>query len=83
MSKTEKIKKSEIFFQLVSLSEVAQMLGISVRSCQRLSSQDRLPRPFRICGMERWSRQEIEAWVLTRRENDGNFTEEVEAAGGK
>ena len=46
----------------ISARELAQMLGVSLRQIWRLNASGKLPRPLRIGGSVRWSRQEIVEW---------------------
>lgn len=46
----------------ISARELAEMLDISLRQVWRLNAAGKLPRPLRIGGSVRWSRQEIVEW---------------------
>jgi len=60
--------KNKKNFQLFSLKEVAEILGVSYGTAKRLRYQDGFPKPFRIRGLWRWDRNEIENWLLTKRQ---------------
>ena len=47
----------------MSAAELAEMLGVSVRTVRRLDSAGKLPRTRRLGGSVKWSRTEIEAWI--------------------
>ena len=55
----------------LSVREVADALGVSVRSVWRLSATDELPRPFRIGRSVRWRAASIDSW-LARQERRGH-----------
>jgi len=49
----KKMGKNKKNFQLLSLKEVAQILGVSYGTGKRLRYQDGFPKPFRIRGLWR------------------------------
>jgi len=53
--------------QLISLKEVAQILGVSYGSMRRMRYHSGFPKAYRIGCQNRWSRTEIEEWALTKR----------------
>jgi excisionase family DNA binding protein len=48
---------------VVDANQLADMLGLSVRTVRRLDSSGKLPKPIRIGGAVRWRVAEIEAWL--------------------
>jgi prophage regulatory protein len=48
---------------VLNAEQVAQTLGVSVRTIRRLDCAGKLPKPVRIGGAVRWRRDELEAWV--------------------
>jgi excisionase family DNA binding protein len=48
---------------LLTVGDVAELLGCSTRNVYRLADSGRMPRPLRIGGMVRWPRATIEAWI--------------------
>jgi excisionase family DNA binding protein len=48
---------------LLTTSEAAELLSISVRHFQRRVSEGRIPAPVHIGGCVRWSRRVLEKWV--------------------
>lgn len=48
---------------LISVNELAQMLGVSTRTTWRHNSSGRIPSPIPVGGLMRWRRQEIEDWI--------------------
>jgi excisionase family DNA binding protein len=48
---------------LIKAEEVAQILGVSVRSVWRLHSAGRMPAPVRFAGSVRWRRTQVEQWI--------------------
>ncbi len=48
---------------LITVDELGDVLGISVRSVWRLLSAHRIPEPIRLAGSVRWRRSEVQAWV--------------------
>ena len=48
---------------VVSAHELAEMLGLSVRTIRRLDCSGKLPRPVRIGGAVRWRTEEITRWL--------------------
>ena len=50
--------------QLLTVAQVAQMLGCSVRSVWRMRDGGRIPRELKVgYRLVRWNRAEIELWV--------------------
>ena len=47
----------------IDAKQLAEVLGLSVRTVRRLDSSGKLPRPLRIGGAVRWSLEEIAAWM--------------------
>lgn len=48
---------------LISVREVAKMLGISTRSVWRLHSIGKIIAPVRIGGAVRWRQDELKRWI--------------------
>lgn len=48
---------------LITVDELATLLGISVRSVWRLHSAHRIPEPVRLAGNVRWRLSEVRGWV--------------------
>jgi excisionase family DNA binding protein len=48
---------------LITLDELARMMGVSKRTIARRSADGSIPRPVRIGGATRWRRHEVEAWI--------------------
>ena len=48
---------------LLTVDEVAALLGISVRSVWRLVSSGKMPRPVKLSRSCRWKKAEIIEWV--------------------
>ena len=46
----------------ISASDLAQLLGVSLRQVWRLNAAGRLPSPVRLGGSVRWNREEIVQW---------------------
>ncbi len=46
----------------ISAKELAELLNVSLRQVWRLTASGRLPKPMRIGGSVRWSREEILLW---------------------
>jgi prophage regulatory protein len=46
----------------VSARDLKEMLNVSLRQVWRLNAAGKLPKPIRIGGSVRWSRQEILDW---------------------
>jgi excisionase family DNA binding protein len=47
----------------VDAKQLAELLGLSVRTVRRLDSSAKLPRPVHIGGAVRWRLDEINAWL--------------------
>lgn len=47
----------------LKVEELAAMLRLSKRSVWRLRSAGALPEPYRIGGLVRWRRADIDAWI--------------------
>jgi predicted DNA-binding transcriptional regulator AlpA len=52
--------------ELLSDSEVGEVLGVSARTVWRMLSTDELPSPIKIGGLTKWRRSEIEAMIDLR-----------------
>jgi len=50
---------------VISASELAKRLGLSLRTVRRLDCSGKLPRPVRIGGAVRWRVEEITAWLAS------------------
>lgn len=48
---------------LIPVAEVAQLLGVAVRTVWRMASANEIVKPIRLRGNVRWNRRELEAWV--------------------
>lgn len=51
--------------QLLTVDEVAALMACSSRSVYRLSDAGKIPQPFRIGGMVRWSASVINDWIAS------------------
>lgn len=49
--------------ELLSASDVARFLSVSLRQVRNLDYQGLLPIPLRLKGSVRWSRSELRAWI--------------------
>ena len=49
--------------ELVSATELAELLSISERSLYRLKSTNQLPEPIKLGGCVRWRLTEIQKWI--------------------
>ncbi len=64
MSQAESgVNRSSAEALLVAASELATLLGLSLRTVRRLDCSGKLPRPVRIGGAVRWRVEEIAAWL--------------------
>jgi len=48
---------------LLSANEVARYLGICAKTVQRWRAHGKLPPAISLCGMLRWRRSDVEAWL--------------------
>ncbi len=48
---------------LIDVCRVASLLGCSPRHVYRLSDAGRMPPPYRLGALVRWSRPDVESWV--------------------
>jgi excisionase family DNA binding protein len=51
---------------LLTVDEVAQLLGLSRRTVWRLRSTGRIPAPVRIGRSVRWRRADVDEWISAR-----------------
>jgi predicted DNA-binding transcriptional regulator AlpA len=49
---------------LLTAKDLAELLGVSLRSVWRRKNDGTLPKPIQIGRMVRWHRQTIETWLL-------------------
>lgn len=63
MSSEERRDPSFIEPTLVTATEVAKMLNVSVRTLWRLRSAKQLPTPVRLGSAVRWRFEEIRDWI--------------------
>lgn len=50
---------------LISIRQVAEILGCSTRHIQRLADGGKMPKPIRLGSLLRWPRQVIDEWVAS------------------
>ena len=48
---------------LLPQRELAQQIGVSARTLQRMRHERRLPAPVKLGGRPRWRRADIERWI--------------------
>jgi len=48
---------------LLTVKEVAEMLGLSERTVYRLTDMGKMPRPVKIGAAVRWRRSELDTWI--------------------
>lgn len=48
---------------LLTVKEVAEMLGLSERTVYRLADAGNMPRPVKLGAAVRWRRNELERWI--------------------
>ncbi|MBX3412419.1 MAG: helix-turn-helix domain-containing protein [Pirellulales bacterium] len=48
---------------MITVDELATILGLSKRTIWRLLSAGEIPKPIRLGGSTRWVLAEIEAWI--------------------
>jgi excisionase family DNA binding protein len=48
---------------LMSIHDVANLLGNSHRTIYRLTAGNKMPRPLKIGGLSRWSRRDLMQWI--------------------
>lgn len=65
----------------IDARQLAELLGLSVRTVRRLDSSAELPRPIRIGGAVRWRYEEIKAWIAADCP-DRQQWESIKAQGG-
>ena len=49
---------------LLTAKELAELLGVSLRSIWRRKNDGTLPKPVRLGRIVRWHRQSVERWLL-------------------
>ena len=60
-----KLKKN---LQLLSTKEIAELLGVHVRTIRRMRYQGGFPKAIRIGCQWRWRVDDIEKWLLTKQQ---------------
>ncbi len=63
MSSSEQVEATSGKAVLIAVTELAELLGVSVRTAWRKESTGHLPAPVRIGGLVRWRRAEIMQWI--------------------
>ncbi len=48
---------------LLTVKEVAEMLGLSERTVYRLADVGKMPRPVKIGAAVRWRKKELDTWI--------------------
>lgn len=48
---------------LISVDELASMLGVSTRTLWRLLSAGKLIKPIKVGGSTRWRRSDVQQWI--------------------
>lgn len=51
--------------RLVKVSELANKLGVGVRTVWRLRDMGKLPAPIKLGGATRWRESEISEWIVS------------------
>lgn len=77
MSTTESSLPAELR-AVLTLSELAEMLGVPAQTLYDLRSQGRGPRGFRVGRELRFRMSEIEAWIARLEAADGSEAKELE-----
>ena len=54
--------------ELLSISEVSEMMGLSAGTVRRLSEAGQLPAPIKLRNNVRWLRTDLMAWIASRRQ---------------
>lgn len=49
---------------LLSIADLATLLGVSSRHVERMDVSGRMPAPVRLGRSKRWRRTEIESWIV-------------------
>jgi len=57
------VNKNNVNSLLLSVKDVAKLLGISPRQLYRLHSAGKIPLPIRTLGRPLWNRKELESWI--------------------
>ena len=60
---SEQVEAASARAALITVTELAELLGASVRTVWRKESTGHLPAPVRIGGLVRWRRAEIMQWI--------------------
>lgn len=50
---------------LLTVQEVARLLGCSTRTVYRLADSGRMPKPVKLGALVRWPREIIERWIAS------------------
>jgi excisionase family DNA binding protein len=48
---------------LLSQTELARLLDLSIRTISRMNASGKIPKPVRVGRSVRWRRKEIEEWI--------------------
>ena len=54
--------------ELLTISEVCEMMGLSAGQVRRLSEAGQLPAPIKLRNSVRWVRGDLMAWLASRRQ---------------
>ena len=52
--------------ELLTISEVCEMMGLSAGQVRRLSEAGQLPAPIKLRNNVRWLRTDLMAWIASR-----------------
>jgi excisionase family DNA binding protein len=63
MSDTPTATAPEPSAALLSVQDVARMLGCSARHVYRLADAGQMPRPVKLGALVRWRRLDLDAWL--------------------
>lgn len=49
--------------ELLDVQDVSALLNVSPRTVYRLADSGRMPRPYKLGALVRWSRAVVDAWI--------------------
>ena len=56
---------NEVKTKLIGVGEVAQRLGVSIRTIRTYVSKKLMPPPIRLAGVIRWKESDINQWIAS------------------
>lgn len=72
-------RQSEPMQPLITINQLAELLGVTASTIRNWRSQGEGPPATKVCGALRWRIEDVAAWVESRREQPAGVADHAEA----